>query len=249
MGTEIRRNNNRTTFVRCPKDEDHPFNRVPAKLYDLDVYQFAIMAHILSNKDGWNIVKSEIQNRLGCPERKFFKAWQDLEALGYIKLKRMWGSYHYTIYEDPDYTTGTGADCADHTTGSSTTCTGATLTTTNNNYYSDVTTTADSHCEEKQFHELFALYPSQGTRLDRTTYRLKGNRSESERAYNDYLLTNGMSHDEVMTALKVELNERRMTGNTYFQPGLLKWLEDRIFENYKGRSLDPTEPGYGQSFL
>jgi|ERR1035437_198301 hypothetical protein len=133
MGTIKRQN--RTTFIRCPKDANYPFNRVPAKLYKLDGYQFAIMAQILSNNDSWNLVKYEIQNRMGFPERKFLKAWKELEKLGYIQMKREWGCYHYTIYEDPDYTTCTDADCITHTTGSSTTCTGAILTTTNNNYY------------------------------------------------------------------------------------------------------------------
>jgi len=249
MGTEIKQNKNRTTFVRCLKDEQHLFNRVPANLYALNGYQFAIMAQIISNNDGWNIVKSEIQKRLGFPERKFLKAWKDLEVLGYIRLKRMWGSYNYTIYEDLDYTTCAGADCVDHTTGSSTTCTGAILTTTNNNYNRDVTTTADSHCEKSQFNELLAVYPSMGTRLDGTTYRLKGKRSESERAYNNYLRTNVMSHDEIITALQIELNERRITGNTYFQQGLLKWIEDRTFEDYRGRTIEPVKVGYGQTFL
>jgi hypothetical protein len=183
MGTEIKPNKNRTTFVRCPKDEDHPFNRVPAKLYALDGYQFAIITQILANKDGWNIVKSEIQKRLGFPERKFLKAWKDLETLGYIKLKRMWGSYDYTIYEDPEYTTCTGADCMDHTTSSSTTCTGATLTTINKNYYNNITTRKDASCYEIQFNELTELYPDMGTSPDGTTYTLKGNLGKCKKAY------------------------------------------------------------------
>jgi hypothetical protein len=52
-----------------------------------------------------------------------------------------------------------------------------------------------------------------------------------------------MSHDEIITALKVELNERRMTGKTHYQPGLLKWIEDKIFEEYQGRSIEPVMPG------
>jgi hypothetical protein len=89
MGKILRQN--RTSFVRCLKDEQHPFSRIPAKLYSLNGYQFAIMAYILSNKDDWNIVKYEISKRLGFPERKFLKAWRELETLGYIQIKRMWG--------------------------------------------------------------------------------------------------------------------------------------------------------------
>jgi hypothetical protein len=139
MGTITKQNS--TTFVRCPKDGNFPFNRVPAKLYNLDGYQLAIMAQILSNKDDWNLVKYEIAKRMGFPERKFLKAWRELEKLGYIQIKKKWGCYHYTIFEDPDYTTGTGADCESYTTGNSTGCTGAVLTTTNNNYYKRKVTT------------------------------------------------------------------------------------------------------------
>jgi hypothetical protein len=65
MGTKIKQNN--TTFVRCDKDEQHPFYRIPVGLFKLDGYQLAIMAQILSNKDGWNIVKYEIGKRLRFP--------------------------------------------------------------------------------------------------------------------------------------------------------------------------------------
>jgi hypothetical protein len=249
MGTEIKPNKNRTTFVRCPKDENNPFNRVPAKLYYLNGYQFAIMAQILSNRNDWNLVKYEIQKRLGFPERKFFKAWKDLEKLGYINLKRTWGSYHYTIYENPDYTTCTDADCVTHTTGSSTTCTGAILTTTNNNYYNEeVTATKDGNCHESQFNELLALYPSEGTKPDGTMYQLKGKRKQCKKAYIDYLMTNEMSHDEIMTALKVELHDKHMTGRSNYRPGLLRWIEDKTFELYRGRSPESAKVRYGETF-
>jgi hypothetical protein len=103
MGTITKQNI--TEFVRCPKDANYPFIIVPAKLYKLDGYQFAIMAQILSNSNDWNLVKYEIQKRMGFPERKFLKVWKELEKLGYIQIKRNWGYYHYTIYEDPEYTT------------------------------------------------------------------------------------------------------------------------------------------------
>jgi hypothetical protein len=247
MGTKIKQNS--TTFVRCPKDENFPFNKVPAKLYNLDGYQLAIMAQILSNKDDWNLVKYEIGKRLGFPERKFLKAWRELERLGYIQIKRMWGCYHYNIYEDPEYTTGMGADCIDYTTGSSTSCTGAILTTINNNYYRDVTTTSGSTCDDNQFNELMELYPSTGTKPDGTTYLLKGKRNDCKRAYIDYLKTGVMTHDEIMTALKVELNNKRMTGNTHYQKGLLKWIDEKIFEQYKGMSVKPVEQGYGTELI
>jgi hypothetical protein len=240
---------NSTTFVRCPKDEQHLFNRVPVKLYSLNGYQLAIIVQILSNKDNWNIVKDEIQKRVGFPEKKFLEAWEELKSLGYIRLKRMWGSYHYTIYEDLDYTTGTGADCIDHTTGNSTSCTGALLTTTNNNYYIDVTTTASTACYENQFSELVEQYPSMGTKPDGTTYKLKGKLDDCKRAYIDYLKTSEMTHNEVMTALKVELNDKRMTGRTDFQQGLYRWINEKVFEQYKGRKVEPAELGYGETLI
>ena len=162
MGTNIKQNT--TTFNRCPKDEQHPFCKIPANLFELDGYKLAIMAQILSNKDGWNIVKYEIGKRLGFPERKFLKAWRELEKLGYIQITRKWGCYHYTIFENLDNTTGTGADCADYTTGNSTSCTGATLTTINNNYYTDITAGTDAPCYKDQFNELMEVYPSEGNR-------------------------------------------------------------------------------------
>ena len=54
-----------------------------------------------------------------------------------------------------------------------------------------------------------------------------------------------MAHDEIITALRVGLNDKRMTGSTHFQSGLLKWIENRTFEQYRGKSLEPVEMGYG----
>jgi hypothetical protein len=245
MGTIIKQNS--TTFKRCPKDEQHPFNRIPAKLFNLNGYQFAIMAHILSNNDDWNIVKYEIGKRVGFPERKFLKAWRELETLGYIQIKRMWGSYHYTVYEDLDHTTGTGADCIGHTTGNSTCCTGAILTTTNNNYYNNITTGTDATYYKNQFNELKELYPTSVTRKDGKTYSLKGKIKDCEKLYIEYLKTEKASHDEIINCLKVELNDKMRTGNMTYQVGLLRWIEDEHWEVYKGRTVEPAEVGYGQT--
>ena len=91
------------------------------------------------------------------------------------------------IYEDPEYTTCTGADCRDTTTGSSTSCTGATLTTINNNYNRDMTMTMDGTCNESQFNEPIELYPTTGTKSDSTSNNLKGNLNKCKKAYTDYL--------------------------------------------------------------
>jgi hypothetical protein len=152
-----------------------------------------------------------------------------LKNLGYIQLIRKWGSYHYIIYEDPDYTTGTGADCRDHTTGSSTCCTGAILTTTNNNYY-NTEESADQSVNEpekevttmipdepnsnplKEFVELNKLYPHEVIRPDGSRAYLKSDHKRCEELYITYLKERLLSHDEVMNCLKTELQVRNQNG-------------------------------------
>jgi hypothetical protein len=245
VGTKIKRNT--TTFKRCPKDEQHPFNRVPSKLYALDGYQFAIMAQIISNNVGWNIVKSEIGKKVGFPERKFLKARRELVALGYIQCKRMWGCYHYIIFEDLEDTIGTGANCEAHTKGNSTSCTGAILTTTNNNYYKVITTGMDATCYEDRFNELKELYPTSVTRADRKTYPLKGKIKECEWRYIEYLKSDKTSHKEIIACLRAELVDKNRTGNTMYQVGLLRWIGEEYWEVYKGRSVEPAKVGYCQA--
>ena len=233
--------------MRCPKDEQHPFNRVPAKLYSLNGYQFAIMAQILSNKEGWNLVKYEIGKRLEFPERKFLQAWKELETLGYIQVKRMWGCYHYTIYEDPGYTTGTGADCMPHTTGSSTSCTGAILTTTNNNYNYTTTTGTDATCLKNEFNELNELYPNNVFGPNGQTNYLKSNIADCKKEYVSYLLKQEKSHEQIIDCLKRELDERNRTGNTEYQPALLKWIKEKRWQTYESKNTEPADARYGQT--
>jgi len=242
MGTIIKKNS--TTFLRCLKDEQHPFNRIPAKLFSLNGYQFAIMAQILSNKDDWNLVKNEIRRRLGFPERKFLKAWKELELLGYIQVKRMWGCYHYTIYEDPVYTTGTGADCVGHTTGSSTSCTGAILTTTNTNYYYNTTASTDADCMKNKFYELNELYPASVSCNGKKNY-LKANIEDCEQEYIKFLMKQEKSHKDILSCLKRELDERKRANETLYQPALLKWIKERRWEAFE-KIIEPTEARYGQ---
>jgi hypothetical protein len=240
---------NTTTFNRCPKDEQHPFCRIPSKLLDLDGYKLAIMTQILSNKDDWNIVKYEIAERLGFPERKFLKAWRDLVKLGYIQITRKWGCYHYTIYDDLDQTTGTGTDCIAYTTGNNTNCTGAILTTNNNNYYNDITTGTNTTCNQNQFNELKALYPPSIIGKDGITYLLNGKIKDCERKYSEYLKSDKISHDEIIKCLKIELQEKNRAGNNMYQPTLLRWIEDNQWEVYMGRTLKPIVPAYGQTIV
>jgi hypothetical protein len=247
MGKTIQQN--RTTFVRCLKDEQHPFCRIPANLFKLDGYQFAIMSHIISNADQWNIVKYEIAKRLGFPRKKFDKAWKSLIDQGYIKVKRIQGGYDYTIYEDLGSTSTMGGICEASSSTTGTTCKGGILTTINTNYYKEVTTTDDNICSQSQFNQLLELFPSEGTKQDGTTYKLKSKLKECKKAYTDYLNSNAMTHDEIMTALKIELNEKQLTGKIYFQIGLYRWIKDKLFEQYRGKKFEPAKLGYGQTML
>jgi hypothetical protein len=244
MGTTII--NNRTTFVRCPKDETHPYTKFSSKLFELNGFQFAIMAYILANKDGWNLVKYEIRKRIRFPERKFLKAWKELETMGYIKITRKWGGYHYTIYEDPDCTTGIGADCEDITTGNSTSCINTGLTTINNNYNSINTTTGtDATCYDDQFNELIEFYPVSSTWSDGRIVPLNRKLEECKNLYTELLRTGKIYHQDIMTCLKVELEEREKTRNKQYQPSLLKWIKEAGWKVYKSRTLQPVYVPYG----
>jgi hypothetical protein len=242
--------NNSTTFVRCPKDEKHPYTKLSAKLFELNGFQFAIMAHILANKDGWNLVKYEIRKRLSFPERKFLKAWKELETMGYIKIARKWGGYHYMIYEDPDCTTGICADCEGHTTGNSTSCISATLTTIKNNYnYINTIGGTDTTFYEDQFNELIELYPSSSTWSDGRTVPLNKNLTECKKLYIELLSTGKELHHEIIECLKVELAERERTGNKQYQPSLLKWIKEAGWEVYKSKTLQPVHEPYGTEII
>jgi hypothetical protein len=245
MGNTTERNS--TTYNRTLKDINHSYNRLSPNLYKLNGYQFSIMAQILSNKDGWAIVKTEIQRRLKFPERKFLKAWNELEALGYIKIVGKWGGYHYIINEDPDFTTGTGAPCVDHTTGNSTGCTDATLININKNYYNNITECTDATSYEKQFNELRELYPSSVTGSDGTVYYLKGKIEECGRLYADYLRTGKTPHEEIIKCLKAELANKTQTGKMYLV-ALHRWIQDECWEAYKGQINKPVAERYGTKF-
>ena len=246
MGTIKKQN--RTTFVRCLKDEEHPFTRIPVTLYSLNGYQLAIMAQILSNRDDWNIVKKEISKRLGFPRQKFNNAWKSLIDLGYILVKRIQGGYEYTIYEDLSSTSTIGGIYEGPTSTTGRSCAGGMLTTINNNNYIEVTTTADSTCYDDQFNELLELYPNISNRSDGTTYSLKCKLKECKKAYINYLKSNAMPHDAVMLALRVELNEKERTGKILYQEGLMRWIENKTFEQYKGKPIKPVVEPYGTEF-
>lgn len=242
MGT--RKYQNKTIFNRCPKDEDYPFNRVPAKLYQLNGYQFAIMAQIISNKDGWNLVQKEIRKRVKFPRNKFNEAWKSLVELGFIKMIQIQGAWNYTINEDPEFTITNGGKSENLTYTTGAHCEDGTLTTTNINYYTGVTATVGNDHKE-EFQELWELYPLEVTRSNGNTYKARIRRKECEQLYSEYLDSGKMTHDEIKTALIVELNEKKNTGKMMFLQNIYNWIKDRSFEQYKGKCLEPVYMGYG----
>lgn len=244
MGSKII--NNRTTFLRCPKDEKYPFTRLSTKLYSLNGYQLAIMAYILSNKDGWNLVKSEISKRSGFPRNKFNLAWKSLEDLGYIKKIRIQGGWNYTILEDLDFTNTITGNCEQptHTTGAQ--CNDGIITTIKeNNNYNYTTTGVDAICYEDQFNELADLYPVSSTWNDGRTVPLKRNLPECKKLYIDLLSTEKGSHLDILNCLKAELSEREQTGTKQYQLALLKWIKETGWKAYEGTRNKPLYNAYG----
>jgi hypothetical protein len=237
--------NNRTTFIRCPKNTEHPFTRVPAKLFSLNGYQLAIMTHILSNKDGWNLVKYEIGKRLAFPRNKFNGAWKSLEDLGYIKKTRVQGGWDYTIIEDLDFTLTTISNCEESTLTTGAQCKDGILTTINNNYNYNITEVTDTTCYDDQFNELVELYPVSSTWPDGKIVPLTKNLSKCKILYTELLSTKKVIHTDILECLKVELVERERTGNKQYQPALLKWITEAGWEVYKSKTLQPVYAPYG----
>jgi hypothetical protein len=241
--------NNRTTFVRCPKNAEHPFTRVPAKLFSLNGYQLAIMVHILSNKDGWNLVKYEIGKRLAFPRNKFDGAWKSLEDLGYIKKTRVQGGWNYTIIEDLDFTPATVGSCEESTLTTGAQCNDGILTTINNNYNYNTTEVTDATCYDDQFNELVELYPISSTWPNGKIVPLTKNLSKCKILYTELLSKKKISHTEILECLKIELTNRERTGIKQYQPALLKWIEEAGWEVYKGKTLKPVYEPYGTKFI
>ena len=237
---------NRTTFVRCPKNKQYPFNRLPAKLYDLNGYQLAIMAQILSNKDSWNLVKSEIGKRLGFPKDKFNRAWRSLEDLGYINKTRIQGGWSYIIREDPDFTDTIYSNCEGFTLTTGRKCKGGILTTTKKNYdyilYN--TTGTDAACYDDQFNELKDLYPVSSTWDDGTKVLLNRKLPECKILYAKLLSTGNISHEQIIAILKAELAKREQSGTQQYQPALFNWLHDGDPDAFEDRILKPAEDAH-----
>lgn len=76
-----------------------------------------IMLELLSNKDDWIIVKSEMFKRSEVGRKHFNDAWELLERYGYIEKMRIRGGWMYNIAENPVFiaspTNDTGVRCTD----------------------------------------------------------------------------------------------------------------------------------------
>jgi hypothetical protein len=234
MGTK--RIPNKTIYNRCPKDH-HPCLLIPAEYCKLDGYQLAIMTQISNNTDDWKIVKYEIRRRVKFPREKFNTAWKSLCDAGYIISRRIQRGHEYTINELPNSTSTTGTPCE-----------GGTLTNTKDNY-NIVTSTTGGICDDIKFNELLELYPNTGIYTDGKVYSLKGKPDDCKKAYTEYLKSNVMTHEEILTALTVELEDKRKHGNTKCQPGLYKWIKNKTFEQYKGMIVEPINLGYGNELI
>jgi hypothetical protein len=265
MGTIKKRN--RTTFVRCPKDEQHPFTRIPATLYSLNGYQLAIMAQILSNRDDWNIVKKEISKRLGFPREKFNNAWKSLIELGYIHVKRIQGGIDYTIYEDLKSTCTTGGICEGSTSTTGSSCAGGMLTTINKNNDYNTEESSDQPVNEpvqktikeipdeknsnlhQKFVELKKMYPSEVIRPDCRRYYLKSDLKRCEDIYSKYLNKGLLTHSKVLECLETELQVRNQNGTMQYIKTFVKWLSEGEFNAYKVKAYMPVNIPYSTELI
>ena len=247
------KNNNKTGgFYNLPNiihraihDNEHPFNIQSARLYEEfkngQGLELIIMCILLSNKGDaenptdtdWVTVKEEIRSRTGMAVKKFDKAWKRLKDLGYIENIGTATRAKWVIWENRKPLPSPVEQII--------TFTGDVLT----NIKETINGGKDY---SKEFSELYEAYPSKGNRRDGSTYILRNRQEECQKAYTDYLKQRRMTHDEIMLALKVELNDRQMTGN-YFQKVLFNWIKDKFFEQYKGKSLEPVDMGYGTEMI
>jgi len=98
---------NTTTYVRFPRNNEHPFTRISNSIAKLPAVEAGIMLQILSNSDDWVINKEVVRKRSGLGKDRFKKAWNHLKTLGYISIKQIPSQngkiqYEYTIYENPE---------------------------------------------------------------------------------------------------------------------------------------------------
>jgi hypothetical protein len=228
-------------IYRAKHDDDHSFNMQSADLYE-DLkgkgLELLIMCLLLSNKGNagnptdsdWVVVKEEIRLRTGMAVKRFNKAWNALKEMGYIENVGTRTRARWVIWENKKPLRSPMDQII--------TVTGDTLTS--------IKETIISEKEySKEFLELWAAYPTEGNHKDGTTYPLKCNKIKCQQAYSDYLNQGSMTHKEVMTALEVESTDKQKQYRTYFRKGLLSWIRDKSFEDYRGKTLEPIDLGYG----
>lgn len=254
----INDNNKARSFYNKPNiihralhDEKHDYNMQSAAMYE-DLkdkgLELLIMCLLLSNKgdannptdSDWIAVKDEIRSRTGMAVKKFDNAWARLKQMGYIENIGTNTRAQWVVWENKKPLQSPVEQII--------TVTGDVQTNNNINYNNSLITITGG-INEAKFDELVAAYPDEGLRSDGTTYPLKRKLKDSRRLFYDYLATGAMSFDEMMTALKVELNDKKRNGKTQFQPGLYRWLSEKMFEQYKGRVLEPEKPAYGTQLV
>lgn len=98
---------NKTMYFRTMKNEEQPFVRFDAQLWNLPNDEMLIMLAILSNTDDWILNAIEIQNRLqkgGMGKYRFQKAMNNLQMKGYLVKDHIQGGYLWKVYENPSNT-------------------------------------------------------------------------------------------------------------------------------------------------
>jgi hypothetical protein len=230
---------------RAEHDNEHPFNMQSAKIYgDLKGkgLELLIMCLLLSNKgdankptdSDWVAVKEEIRLRTGVAVKRFNKAWNNLKEMGYLENIGTRTRAQWVVWENKRPLRSPVDQI---------------ITVTRDPLTNTKETIIYEKEHSKEFSELYDVYPSIGNRKDGSTYKLKDNLKKCQQAYSDYLEEGKMIHDEIMLALKVELNDKQMTGNTQYQQGLLRWINEKIFEQYRNRIIEPVETGYGTELM
>jgi hypothetical protein len=263
----------KTNWFKALHDDTHFYTKISNKLLKLKPVELAIMVHILSNDDAYNVTRKEMFKRVGLTEGSGKKPWSSLVKKGYIvpdKSKgRGKGKTQYTIYEDPladyitedpTYSTATGGTSVnDYSTATYSTTTGGLLTTTNNNYYRENNTvTGDTNINySKEFDELVSYYPVSVIRPKGNTDRAIAMQVKAARKhYNEYLRKavkddKLMQHDDIIKALKAEITERESIGEMKYFKDLSKYVYEGLWKAFDQRNIDnkPVEPAYGTELI
>jgi hypothetical protein len=233
---------NRPNIIyRAKHDDEHPFNIQTANMYE-DLkgkgLELLIMCLLLSNKgdannptdSDWVTVKDEIRSRTGMAIKKFDKAWKRLKEMGYIENIGTRTRAQWVIWENKKPLPSPVEQII--------TVTGDTQTSIKETIICDKR-------YSKEFLEIWAAYPSEGIRKDGSTYYLKTRKEKCQQAYSQYLNQGKTTHADIMNCLEIELKEKQMTGDKYFQLGLLNWIKNEQWETYKHKVGQTVSMPYG----